>query len=181
MAGNQFPREVAKRLFALELKNSMPVEKAGIDEFEPNYVLTELGEKVNRVFICGVAIEKEYVGDNEQNVRVRIADPTGVFTVYANRNFQPEARADLEKITVPEYVSIVGKVNTYSPPGSDKTIVSIRPESVTIIDEKTRDHWVEETSRMTVERASASQVSETVKQTYTDLANAAMKSMETAS
>jgi len=177
MAGRQFPREVAKRIFAVELKNSVPVEKAGTDEFEPKYVLTELGEKVNRVFICGVAIEKDYVGDNEQNVRVRIADPTGVFTVYANRNFQPEARADLEKIEVPEYVSIVGKVNTYSPSNGDTTIVSIRTESVTIIDEKTRNHWVEETSRMTLERASALQVSETVKQTYIELANAALKSV----
>lgn len=177
MAGKQFPREVAKRIFAVELKNSVPVEKAGTDEFEPKYVLTELGEKVNRVFICGVAIEKDFVGDNDQNVRVIISDTTGVFTVYANRNFQPEARADLEKIEVPAYVSIVGKVNTYSPPGSDKTIVSIRPESVTIIDEKTRDKWVRETSQLTLERMKSSQAEESIKNTYMDIANGAMKSV----
>ncbi|CAG0967436.1 hypothetical protein METP3_01231 [Methanosarcinales archaeon] len=177
MVGKQFPREVAKRLFALELKNSVPTEKTGTDEFEPKYVLTELGEKVNRVFICGAAIEKEYVGDKDQNVRVIISDTTGVFTVYANRNFQPEARAEMEKINVPEYVSIVGKVNTYSPPGSDKTIVSIRPESVNIIDEKTRDRWVNETSQLTLERVKSSQAEESIKNTYMDIANGAMKSV----
>jgi RPA family protein len=177
MAGKQFAREVAKRLFALELKTSVPVEKTGNDEFEPKYVLTELGEKVNRVFICGVAIEKEYVGDKEQNVRVIISDTTGVFTVYANRNFQPEARAEMEKIEVPAYISIVGKVNTYSPPGGDRIIVSIRPESVNLIDEKTRDKWVNETSQLTLERVKSSQANDTIKNMYRDIVNGYAKSV----
>lgn len=177
MAKKQFPREVAKRIFAVELKNSVPMEKIGTDEFEPKYVLTELGEKVNRVFICGVAIERDYFGDQEQNVRVRISDPTGIFTVYANRNFQPEALADLEKIEVPAYVSIVGKVNTYSPSSGDITIVSIRPESVNNIDEKTRDRWVSETSQLTLERVKSSQAEESIKNTYMDTAKSALKSV----
>jgi RPA family protein len=174
MAKKQFPREVAKRIFAVELKNSVPMEKAGTDEFETKYVLTELGEKVNRVFVCGVLTEKEDVGN--ESTRARIVDNTGVFFVYAS-NYQNEARANLEKINVPEYVSIVGKVNTYSPPGGDTTIVSIRPESVTIIDEKTRDRWVSETSQLTLERVKYSQAEESIKNTYMDIAKAAMKSV----
>lgn len=181
MSGKQFAREVAKRLFALELKNSVPVEKTGTDEFEPKYVLTELGEKVNRVFVCGVLTEVENVGKGDESVvRGRVVCPTGVFVVYAG-NYQPEARTDLEKISVPAYVSIIGKVNTYTPSSGDTTIVSIRPESVNIVDEKTRDQWVTETSRLTLGRASASTASEIVKQTYIDLSNAAIKSIETAS
>jgi RPA family protein len=177
MSGKQFAREVAKRLFALELKNSVPVEKTGTDEFEPKYVLTELGEKVNRVFVCGVLTEIETVGKSDESIiRARIVDSKNVFFVYAG-NYQPEARSELENIKVPAYVSVVGKVNTYTPQGADTAIISIRPESVTPIDEKMRNRWVAETSRLTLERVSASQASETVKQTYTDLANAAMKSV----
>jgi RPA family protein len=179
MTGKQFAREVAKRLFALELKNSVPVEKTGTDEFEPKYVLTELGEKVNRVFVSGVLTEIENVGE-ENIIRARIVDTTNVFFVYAG-NYQPEARSELEKIKVPAYVSIIGKVNTYKPAGVEAALISIRPESVTEIDEKMRNKWVAETSRLTLERVSASKASETVKQTYIDLANTAMRSLETAS
>ncbi len=178
MAGKQFAREVAKRVFALELKNSVPVEKTGTDEFEPKYVLTELGENVNRVFVCGVLTEIEKVGD--ESIRARIVDNKNIFFVYAG-NYQPEARSELEKIKVPAYVSIIGKVNTYKPAGAEAALISIRPESVTEIDEKMRNKWVAETSRLTLERVSASKASETVKQTYIDLANTAMRSLETAS
>lgn len=180
MTGKQFAREVAKRLFAHEFGNSKTIEKSGTDEFEPRYIQTELGDKVNRVFICGTITEVENVGKDDEIIRARIVDPTGVFVIYAS-HYQLEARADLEKIKVPEYVAIVGKVNAYSPPNGDTTILSIRPESVGVIDERTRNHWVAETSRLTLERVSASQASGTIKQQYIDLANAAMISMETAS
>jgi RPA family protein len=100
--------------------------------------------------------------------------------MYAS-HYQPEARDELEKIKVPAYVSIVGKVNSYTPQGAEAAIISIRPESVNEIDEKMRNRWVAETSRLTLERVNASQTSGTIKQQYIDLANAAMISIETAS
>jgi RPA family protein len=174
MAGKQFAREVAKRVFALEVNNSVPVEKTGTDEFEPKYVMTELGEKVNRVFICGVVTEKETVGNDI--IRARIADPTGVFTMYAGE-YQSDARADLEKINVPEYVSVIGKVNTYSLPDNDKVFISIRPETVNVIDEKTRDRWISETSQLTLERAKSSEVEDTLRNMYIEIAETAIKSV----
>jgi uncharacterized protein len=140
-------REVAHRVFAAELAQAK-VELKGDDERAPNFVLTPLGAKVNRVFLVGVLTECEDIGqDGREMWRGRVSDPTGLFTVYAGE-YQPEAMQALSRLEVPCFVAITGKARTYEPePG--QLFLSVRPETVQEVDEATRDEWLLETAEHT--------------------------------
>ncbi len=174
----KFEREVAKRLFAREFKDSVPVEKLGNDQFEPKYVQTALGEKVNRIFVVGVVTEAEDVSNGEVMMRARIADPTGVFIVYAGQ-YQPEARDALRSISVPSFVAVVGKAHTYAK--GDQVYTSIRAENVNVVDEKTRDRWIRETIEITKERINNSKANEEKKKEYVKMVETAQTAVSPAS
>jgi RPA family protein len=102
------------------------------------------------VFLVGTLTEKEDVGEDSEYWRGRIVDPTGTFFVYAGQ-YQPEAASALRELEPPAYVAVVGKPRTYET--DDGTVnVSVRPESITTVDAATRDRWVVETARRTLER-----------------------------
>ena len=147
-----FQRETAHRAFAQEF-NSGRIQIEGQGEKEPSFVVTPLGAKVNRIHVVGVCTDVESVGDSGEVWRARISDPTGVFTVYAG-NYQPEAAHAISQLQPPQYVAVTGKARTYEPePGS--IFVSIRPESVNVVDEGTRNQWILDTARRSVERLDA--------------------------
>ena len=149
-----FQREVAQRMFAQEY-NAARVELKGEGEKDPSFLVTPLGAKVNRLHVVGVCTECEAVGESGDVWRARISDPTGIFTVYAGQ-FQPEAAQVLSELQPPQFVAVTGKSRLYEPePGS--AFVSIRPESVTVVDEATRDLWVLQTAEHTMERTEAVQ------------------------
>jgi uncharacterized protein len=145
-------RETAHRVFAQEF-NASRVEIKGQGEKDPSFVVTPLGAKVNRLHVVGVCTEVEPVGESGEVWRARISDPTGIFTVYAGQ-YQPEAAHALSQIQPPQYVAVTGKARTYEPePGS--MFVSVRPESITVVDEQTRNQWVLDTARRTADRLKA--------------------------
>lgn len=142
-------RETAHRLFAQEF-NGAKAELKGQGEKDPSYVVSPLGAKVNRLHVVGVCTDVEPVGPSGEVWRARVSDPSGIFTVYAG-NYQPEAAQVLSQLQVPAFVAVTGKARTYEPePGS--VFVSIRPESITVVDDKTRDQWLVDTARRTLER-----------------------------
>jgi hypothetical protein len=146
-------REVARRVLAQEFNDSSYTFKESDDERAPLYVLLPTGERANRVFVVGTLTETEDVGDDSEYWRGRIVDPSGTFFVYAGQ-YQPEAAATLRDLEPPAYVAVVGKPRTYET--DDGTVnVSLRPESITEVDAATRDRWVVETARRTVERLAA--------------------------
>jgi RPA family protein len=141
-------REVAVRLFAHELSRSTHrIEPSG--EREPAYVLTPTGAKVNRVFSVGVLLDKEEVRPDSNLWRLRISDPTGVFTAFIGR-YQPDALESVIEIEPPELVAIVGKVRVFE--GLERNFVRVVPEIINVVDRVTRDIWVCETARRTLER-----------------------------
>ncbi len=141
-------REIAKRLFAHEFNQSThKIEGEG--EKTPTYILTPTGAKCNRVFVVGVLLDKEEIKPDSNFWRVRVSDPTGVFVCTAGR-YQPDALEALMEIEPPEMISVVGKVNVYE--GESRTFVSLRPESITVVDKEIRDYWVYETAKRTLER-----------------------------
>jgi uncharacterized protein len=147
-----FQRETAHRAFAQEF-NASKHEIKGQGEKDPSFLVTPLGAKVNRLHVVGVCTDVEPVGESGEVWRARISDPTGVFTVYAGQ-YQPEAAQALSQIQPPQYVAVTGKARTYEPePGS--VFVSIRPESITVVDEATRDQWILDTARRTRDRLKA--------------------------
>ncbi len=146
----QNQREVAIRVFAAEFNDASHKFKNGDDEFSPSYLLLPTGAAANRVFIVGTITEKENIGDDSEYWRARVVDPTGTFFVYAGE-YQQESADVIRSIEPPAYISVVGKPNTYDTEDGD-VITSIRPESITVVDSETRDIWIEETARRTLDR-----------------------------
>lgn len=147
-----FVREVAQRVFAQEY-NAGRIEIKGQGEKDPSFLITPAGAKINRVHIVGVCTECEPVGEAGETWRARISDPTGIFTVYAGQ-YQPEAAQVLSELEPPCFLAVTGKARTYEPePGSIFT--SIRPETIRVVDEATRDAWVLQTAQRTKERLEA--------------------------
>jgi hypothetical protein len=63
----------------------------------------------------------------------------------------------LRDLEPPAYVAIVGKPRTYEPDDAEEgeVLVSLRPESITVVDADTRDRWVVETAERTLDRIEA--------------------------
>lgn len=72
--------------------------------------------------------------------------------VYAGQ-YPPEAMGVLRAAEPPAYVAVVGKLRIYE--RGDRTNVAIEPDSITEVDEATRDAWVAETASQTRERLEA--------------------------
>jgi len=146
-------REVAKRVFAREFNDATYTFKESDEERAPNFALLPTGDRANRVFVVGTLTETEDIGDDSEYWRGRVVDPTGTFFIYAGQ-YQPEAAAFLRDTEPPAYVSVVGKPRTFET--DDGSInVSLRPESITGVDEGTRDRWVVETADRTLDRIEA--------------------------
>lgn len=146
-------REVAWRVFAEEYNSSI-LEHSGEGEKPVSYVITPLGAKVNRMLVVGVVTEIEEVGEEGRpRYRARVADATGTFYVSAGE-YQPSAAAALSKMSPPVFAAVVGKSRAYTPEEGVKYL-SIRPERVREVDGASRDYWILETARSTMQRISA--------------------------
>jgi RPA family protein len=153
MAG--FSREVAKRIFAEELKSSNYSFRDGEDQhqYAPSYLLTPTGAKCNRVFVVGTLTEKDDIGGDTEYWRGRVVDPTGSILIYAGQ-YQPEAAQILANMEAPSFVAVVGKPNLYQTDDGN-IIISLRAESIQRVDENTRNQWIIDTARRTLERLDA--------------------------
>jgi len=153
MAG--FSREVAKRIFAEELKSSNYSFRDGEDQhqYAPQYLLTPTGAKCNRVFVVGTLTEKDDIGGDTEYWRGRVVDPTGSILIYAGQ-YQPEAAQILAGMEAPSFVAVVGKPNLYQTDDGN-IIISLRAESIQQVDENTRNQWIMDTARRTQERLEA--------------------------
>ena len=152
-------REVAKRVFAREFNDATYTFKESDDDRAPLYALLPTGQRANRVFIVGTLTETEDVGQDSEYWQGRIVDPDGgTFFTYAGQ-YQPEAASMLRDLEPPAYVAVVGKPRTYETDDGSVN-VSVRPESITTVDEATRTRWVVEAAERTLERIEAFETSE---------------------
>lgn len=143
-------RETAWRVFAAEL-NSSTLDIKATEEKMPSYVVSPLGAKMNRVLIAGVLTEKENIGSPDEPMwKVRIQDVVGNYYVNVGR-YQPEASAAMADLEAPCFVAAVGRVRTYTT-DDQRTFVSVRPEHIIKIDERTRKEWLLETAKSTWRR-----------------------------
>jgi RPA family protein len=161
-------REVARRVFAREFNDASYTFQESDDDRAPVYLLLPTGEKANRVFVAGTLTEKEDVGEDSEYWRGRVVDPTGTFFVYAGQ-YQPDAASMLRDLEPPEYVSVVGKPRTYET--DDGTVnVSVRPESISVVEEDTRDRWVVEAAERTLDRVERYEADEEGAEEYVAMA-----------
>jgi RPA family protein len=147
-------REVARRVFAREFNDATYTFKESDDDRAPLYALLPTGQRANRVFVVGTLTETEDVGQDSEYWQGRIVDPDGgTFFTYAGQ-YQPDAASMLRELEPPEYVAVVGKPRTYETDDGSVN-VSMRPESITVVDETVRNRWVVETAERTLERIEA--------------------------
>lgn len=149
-----FEREPARRVFAGELRECRYQFKDGEDEKSPTFVLLPTGERSNRIFLVGTLTEKQRQGEQNIFYRGRVVDPTGTFFIMAG-SYQPEAMQQLAKVEAPAFVAVIGKPNLYQKPDGS-VLVSVRVESITVVDKDTRDLWVLDAAGRTLDRVDAS-------------------------
>ena len=142
-------RQVAKRAFAAEINDSTHVFKQSDEERAPNFALLPSGEIANRYFMVGTVTEVNDVGNDDEYWQARVVDPTGTVFVYAGQ-YQPQAAAFLSSLEPPAYIAVTAKPSTFESEG--ETYISLRPETITHVDNDTRDRWVAETIERTEAR-----------------------------
>lgn len=154
MAG--FERMKAARLFAAELKSAaIAVPKKGSDQYESQLYLTPTGLKASRVMLVGTATEIEDIGNDSSFYRMRASDPTGVFFATAGQ-YQSESSRIMQELLdkLPAFVAVIGKMSVYTAQEGN-ILVSVRAERVAVVDENTRDMWLMETAKATLDRLEA--------------------------
>jgi len=145
-------REVARRVFADEFNDASYTFKESDDERAPVYVLLP-HRRARQPHLRGRHAHRDGGRRREDSEywQGRVVDPNGdTFFMYAGQ-YQPDAASMLRELEPPAYVSVVGKPRTYETDEGEVN-VSLRPESISKVDEATRDRWVVETAERTTER-----------------------------
>lgn len=138
-------------MFAEELTDCADEFTESDADRAPSFVTLPTGGKANRVFMVGTLTNVEDIGSDSEYWQARVVDPTGAVNVYAGE-YQQEAMATLRQLEAPAYVAVTGKPRVYEPEDGDDAYVSLRPESIQVVDEETRETWVVETAAATMER-----------------------------
>jgi len=146
MNPEEFDRLPAVRAFTGELKD-VRFEKKGEGTRDPRYVVLPTGSLAGRVFLVGVLLEKDEVGNGVW--RLRIADPTGSISAYAGR-YQPDALESIISIEPPALVAITAKMRVLERDGKEIPVLSL--EEIEEVDRDTQVNWVIDTARATLNR-----------------------------
>lgn len=151
----RYEREPAKRVFAAELRETTHHFKEGTEDKSPTYVLLPTGERCNRVFLAGVMTEKKKSEGDAVFYQIKVKDPSGFFFVSAG-SYQPEALHQIASIESPSHVAIIGKPNVFQAPDG-RVLVSVRAESVAVVDKSVKDCWILDAATRTLERIEATE------------------------
>ena len=157
--GGRRARQSAVRIFAQEYSESSLIER-GVGEYDPSFVITKLGAKVNRCLVCGGLERMERRdGDSGPFYRGQVRDPSGTH-YFDVAPFQPELHPDAEELLArfetgdSILVSIVGRQKSNE--SEDGGIfTSIRAESFTEIDLEAYKSWLVEAADATLRRLEA--------------------------
>lgn len=174
--GGRRARQSAVRIFAQEYSESSLIER-GVGEYDPSFVITKLGAKVNRCLVCGGLERMERRdGDSGPFYRGQVRDPSGTH-YFDVAPFQPELHPDAEELLArfetgdSILVSIVGRQKSNE--SEDGGIfTSIRAESFTEIDLGSYKSWLVEAADATLRRLEAYSSSQGAELTEEGLRNA---------
>jgi len=154
-------RQPAWHMLASEFRDATLNEK-GSGEFDPSFVITKLGAKVNRVIVAGLLerLEVRETANGSTLYQGQLRDPSGqhYFSVgdYASESMRELTMTLTERIEVgePELVLMVAKARWYQ---TDEGAIytSLRPEEACIIDGNTYANWITRACQSTIERMNA--------------------------
>ena len=152
-------RQSAVRLFAQEYRDASLTEE-GSGEYDPSFVITKIGAKINRVLVCGVIDRMERrEGDSGPNYSGHVRDPTGNHQ-FSVASFQPELHPDFEELMARFesgdrfLMALVGKARWFETEDGGM-FTSLRAEEFTIIDRECYTNWLVEAAEATLRRIHA--------------------------
>ncbi len=149
-----YVRDVAYRVFGSELsRTEIVLERDPENSYAPQYVVTPTGAKITRVFWVGALTDREDIGQEQSYWKATLVDPTEHISAYAGQ-YQVEAARALSQVAIPAILAIVGKVSVYVPEDGG-TVITIRPESVAVVDKAAQDRWIFQTAIQTLGRIRA--------------------------
>ena len=134
-------REPGVLVLARELSSSIEkhVEER---EYSPTYLISEIGAKLSRVLVGGILDQIENRGSEEDPFyTARIIDPNGDFYYLQAGQYNPEGAAALSQLEIGVPVLCVGKVRARTPEDSERTYVSVQPESIRAVSMDEVNHW----------------------------------------
>tara|TARA_B100001179_G_scaffold153906_1_gene112140 strand:+ start:1367 stop:2272 length:906 start_codon:yes stop_codon:yes gene_type:complete len=147
------------RLFAQEYRDASLTEE-GSGEYDPSFVITKIGAKINRVLVCGVIDRMERrEGDSGPNYSGHVRDPTGSY-LFSVASFQPELHPDFEELMARFesgdrfLMALVGKARWFETEDGGM-FTSLRAEEFTVIDRECYTNWLVETAEATLRRIDA--------------------------
>ena len=161
MIGNQqrSRRQTAIRLFAREFyESSLP--DGGQGEYDPRFIVTKLGARVNRMFVAGV-IERLERRDTERGPMFSgaVRDPTGLH-LWSVGSFRPELHIEMEELVARFeggdrfLMACIGKSNHYTTEDGGFRC-RMQMEDYAIIDREVYANWLTETADHTMRRIDA--------------------------
>ena len=153
-------RQSALHMFASEYGESTLSEK-GSGEFDPSFVITKLGSRVNRVVVAGLLerIEGRDVANGSVIYQGQLRDPSGInyFSVgdyvsdsVKEMTIQLSARLESGE---PILVLMVAKTRLYQTE-EGAIYTSLRPEEMCVIDAQRYSSWLAKTSQSLMHRMS---------------------------
>ena len=155
----RFVRQSAVRLFAQEYRDASLTEE-GSGEYDPSFVITKIGAKINRALVCGVIDRMERrEGDSGPNYSGHVRDPTGSY-LFNVASFQPELHPDFEELLARFesgdrfLLALVGKARWFETEDGGM-FTSLRAEEFTVIDRECYTNWLVETAEATLRRIDA--------------------------
>jgi len=134
-------REPGVLVLAKEL--SAAIEKHVEDrEYSPTYLISEIGSKLSRVLIGGVLDQLENRGsESDPFYTARVIDPNGDFYYLQAGQYNPEGAVALSKLEIGVPILCVGKVRARTPEDSERTYVSVQPESIRAVSMDEVNYW----------------------------------------
>ena len=134
-------REPGVLVLAKELSSA--IEKHVEDrEYSPTYLISEIGAKLSRVLIAGVLDQLENRGTEEDPFyTARVIDPNGDFFYLQAGQYNPEGATALSKLEAGVPILCVGKVRARTPEDSERTYVSVQPETIRAVSMDEVGNW----------------------------------------
>jgi len=154
----QIQRQPAWLMLASEFGESTLNEK-GSGEFDPTFVITKLGAKVNRIIVSGLVerLELRETSNGSQMYQGQLRDPSGLhyFSVgeYASESMREFIVQLLDKVDSgePVLLSMTAKARWYQ---TDEGAVytSLRPEEAAVVSRDRYASWLVRACAATLER-----------------------------
>ena len=152
-------RQSAVRIFAQEYSEASLIEQ-GLGEFDPSFVVTKLGARVNRCLVGGVIENLERRdADSGPFYSGQIRDPSGKH-YFSVPPFKPELHPEIEELLArfdsgDRFLMIIVGRARWSESEEGGVFTSINTESFSVIGLETYSAWLVETSEATLRRLDA--------------------------